>query len=96
MLHIGLLDVSKSIAGETTMKMTHKEVGICRRYVVTKKCVFREKLRCDTLDIKVRNLVHKQDLCTIQKNNKGIRCIDFKKTLLIGHFLWDMRSCSKM
>ncbi len=37
---------------------------------VTKKCVFREKLRCDALDIKVQNLVHKQDVCTIQKNNK--------------------------
>ncbi len=31
--HIGLLDVPKSIAGETTMKMMHKEVVICRRYV---------------------------------------------------------------
>jgi hypothetical protein len=63
---------------------------------VTKKCVFREKLRCDASDIKVQNLVHKQDLCTIQKNGKGIQCIDFKKTLLIGHFLWDMRSNPKM
>ncbi len=34
---------------------------------ITKKCVFKEKLRCDALDIKVRNLVHKQDVCTIQK-----------------------------
>ncbi len=34
---------------------------------VTKKCVFREKLRCGALDIQVQNLVHKQDLCTIQK-----------------------------
>ncbi len=63
---------------------------------VTKKCVFKEKLGCDVLDIKVRNLVHKQDLCTIQKNDKGIRCIDSKKTSLIGHFLWDMRSRPKM
>ncbi len=55
-----------------------------------------EKLRCDALDIKVQNLVHKQDLCTIQKNNKGIQCMDSKKTLLIGHFLWDMRSGPKM
>ncbi len=62
----------KSIAGETTMKMTHEEVGIHRRLFVTKKCVFREKLRCDALDIKVQNLVHKQDVCTIQKNDKGI------------------------
>jgi hypothetical protein len=29
--------VPKSIAGETTMKMTHKEVGIRRRYVCHKK-----------------------------------------------------------
>ncbi len=62
---------------------------------VTKKCVFKEKLRCDALDIKVQNLVHKQDVCTIQKNDKGIKCINFKKTLLIGHFLWDMRSRPK-
>ena len=62
---------------------------------VTKKCVFREKLRCDAFDIQVQNLVHKQDLCTIQKN-KGIPCINSKKTLLIGHFLWDMRSHPKM
>jgi hypothetical protein len=27
--------------------------------IVTKKCVFREKLRCDALDIQVQNLVHK-------------------------------------
>ncbi len=33
MWHIGLLDVLKSIACETTMKMTHEEVGIRRRYV---------------------------------------------------------------
>jgi hypothetical protein len=34
---------------------------------VTKKCVFKEKLRCDALDIQIQNLVHKQDVCTIQK-----------------------------
>ncbi len=39
---------------------------------ITKKCVFREKLRCDALDIKVQNFVVKQDLCTVQKNNMGI------------------------
>ncbi len=38
---------------------------------VTKKCVFREKLRSDTLDIQVQNLVHKQDLCKIQKKAMG-------------------------
>jgi hypothetical protein len=63
---------------------------------VTKKCVFKEKLRCDALDIKVQNLVHKHDLCTIQKKDKGIQCINLQKTLLIGHFLWDMRSHPKM
>ncbi len=63
---------------------------------VRKKCVFREKLRCDSLEIQVRNLVHKHDLCTIQKKDKGIPCINPKKTLLVGHFLWDMRSHPKM
>ena len=63
---------------------------------VTKKCVFREKLRCDSLDIQVHNLVHKQDLCTIQKNDMGIPLRNSKKTLLIGHFLLDMRSRPKM
>jgi hypothetical protein len=28
-------------------------------------------------------LVHKQDLCTVPKNNKGIQCNDSKKT--VGH-----------
>ena len=70
--------------------------GFAEDMFVTKKCVFREKLRCDALDIQVQNLVHKQDLCSIQKKDKGIPCINSKKTLLIGHFLWDMRSCPKM
>jgi hypothetical protein len=87
--------VPKSIAGETTKKMTHKEVGICRRYVCHKEMCIREKLRCGALDIQVQNLVHKQDLCTIQKKDKGIPCINSKKALLIGHFLWDMRSRPK-
>jgi hypothetical protein len=86
--------VPKSIAGETTMTMTHEEVGIHKRYVRHKE--MREKLGCDALVIQVQNLVHKQDLCTIQKNDKGIRCINLKKTLLIGNFLWDMRSHPKM
>jgi hypothetical protein len=64
--------------------------------VFTKKCVFKEKLRCVTLDIQIQNLVHKQDVCTIQKRNKGTPYIDYKKTSLIGHFLWDMRSHPKM
>ncbi len=54
---------------------------------ITKKYVFEEKLRCDAVDIQIQNLVHKQDLCTIQKKDKGIPCIDSKKTSLIGHFL---------
>ena len=33
--------------------------------------VFNEKLRCDALDIQIQNLVHKQDLCTIQKKQQG-------------------------
>ncbi len=57
---------------------------------------FREKLGCDALDIQAQNLVHKQDLCTNQKKDKGIPCINSKKTLLIGHFLWDIRSRTKM
>jgi hypothetical protein len=34
---MGLLDVPKSIASETTMKMMHKEVGIHRGYVHQKE-----------------------------------------------------------
>ncbi len=63
---------------------------------IKKKCVLKEKSGCDALDIKVRNLGHKQDLCTIQKIDKGIQCIDSKKTSHIGHFLWDMSSRPKM
>ncbi len=63
---------------------------------VTKKCVFKEKLRCDALDIQIQNVVNKQDLCTIQKKDKGIPCIDSKKTSLIRHFLWDMKSIPKV
>jgi hypothetical protein len=37
--------VPKSFAGETTMKMMHKEVGIAADMYFTKKCVFKEKLR---------------------------------------------------
>ncbi len=43
MWHIGLLDVPKSIADETTMKMMHKEVEIRRRYVCQiEMCIQRE------------------------------------------------------
>ncbi len=69
----------------------HEEVEIHRRYVChKKKRVFREKLRCDALDIQVQNLVHIQDLCTVQKKGKGFPCINSKKdftyqTFLEGH-----------
>jgi hypothetical protein len=83
---MGQLDVPKGFAGETTMKMTHEEVGIRRGYV----------LQCDTLDIEIQNLVHIQDLSTIQKCNKEIPYINSKRTSPMGHFLWDMRSHPKM
>ncbi len=56
----------------------------------TKKCVFKEKLRCDTLDIQIQNLVHRQDLCTIQKRHKEIPYINSKKNFtyrifVVGH-----------
>ena len=46
---------------------------------VTTKCVFKEKLRCDALDIQVKNLVHKQDLCTIQKNTRESNVLILKR-----------------
>jgi hypothetical protein len=61
--------VPKSIAGETTMKMMHKE-GIRRRYVRHKEMCIYGEIKCDALDIKVQNSVHKQDLCTIQKTTR--------------------------
>jgi hypothetical protein len=63
--------VPQGIVGETTMKMMHQEEGIHRKYVLQKE-IFKEKLRCDTLDIWNRNLVNDQDLCAIQKKNKKI------------------------
>jgi hypothetical protein len=51
----------------------------------TKKSGFKEKLRCDTLDIQIQNLVYNQDLCTTQKRNKKTPYIDSKKT-----HLWDI------
>jgi hypothetical protein len=51
---------------------------------ITKKCVFREKLRCDALDINVQNLVHKQDLCTIQKNDKMESDVSIYKRLYLS------------
>ena len=49
----------KSIAGETTMKMMHKEVGFAEDMSLTKKCVFKEKLRHDTLGVQIQNLIHR-------------------------------------
>jgi hypothetical protein len=47
MQHIELLDVPKSIAGVTTMKMTHKEVGIHRICVRHKEmCIEGEIKMC--------------------------------------------------
>ncbi len=59
---------------------------------ITKKCVFKEKLRCDALDIQIRNLVHKQDLCTIQKTTGESHVAILKRLHLSDIFLWDMRS----
>jgi hypothetical protein len=61
-----------------------------------KKCVFKEEIKCDTSDIQIQNLVHKQELCTIQTGNKEIPFINSKMASLMGHFLWDMRSYPKM
>jgi hypothetical protein len=75
--------VPKSIAGETTMKMMHEEVWrFAEDMFVTKKCVFREKLRCDALDIQGQNLVHKQELCTIQKRTTGSHVSILKRLYL--------------
>ena len=73
-----------------------RKQGFAEDMFVTKKCVFKEKLRYDALDIQIQNLVRKQDLCTIQKQDKGIPYIDSKKTSLIRHLLWDMRSHPKL
>jgi hypothetical protein len=39
----GLLNVPKSIASETTMKMMHKEVGLREDIFIAEECVFKEK-----------------------------------------------------
>jgi hypothetical protein len=45
------MDVGEGIAGETPTKLMHKKIGICIRYrVQTRKCVFMDKIRHDTLD----------------------------------------------
>ena len=65
---------------------------------VTKKYAFREKLRCDALDIKVQNLVHKQDLCTIQKRTNESHVSILKKLHLsdISWGTWEaIQKCDK-
>jgi hypothetical protein len=40
------MELGEGIAGETAIKLMHKEIGICSRYrVQTKKCVFMDKIR---------------------------------------------------
>ncbi len=59
MWQIGKLDVQKGIASETTMKMMHTgKQGFAEDKFFTKKCVIKEKLRRNTLDIWIQNLVH--------------------------------------
>ncbi len=66
----------------------------------TKKCVFREKLRCDALDIKVQNLVHEQDVCTIQKKWHGESDVSILKRLYlldISCGTWEaVKKCDKL
>jgi hypothetical protein len=45
------MDVGEGIAGETAIKLVHKEIRICSRYrVQTRKYVFMDKIRYDTSD----------------------------------------------
>jgi hypothetical protein len=45
------MELGEVIAGETAIKLMHKEIGICSRYrVQTRKCVFMDKIRYDTSD----------------------------------------------
>jgi hypothetical protein len=46
---------------------------------VTKKCVFKEKLRCDTLDIQIQNLVHKQDYVQYKNGTRESHLLILKK-----------------
>ncbi len=57
----------------------HKEVGFAEDIFITKKRVFKEKLRCGVLDIQIQNLVHKQDLCTIQKRSRESHILILKR-----------------
>jgi hypothetical protein len=45
------MNVGEGVAGETAIKLMHKEIGICCRYrVQTRKCVLMDKVRYDTSD----------------------------------------------
>jgi hypothetical protein len=45
------MELGEGIAGETAIKLMHKEIGICGRYrVQTRKCVFMDKIRYDISD----------------------------------------------
>ncbi len=66
---------------------------------VTEKCVFKEKLRCDALDNQIWNLVHKQDLCTIQKKTKESHVSILKRLHLsdISCGTWEaVQKCDKL
>jgi hypothetical protein len=46
-----VMELAEGIAGETAIKLMHKEIGICSRYrVQTRKCDFMDKIRYDTSD----------------------------------------------
>ncbi len=60
----------KALPVRQQWKWCTRKYGFAEDMFVTKKCVFGEKKRCDPLDIQVQNLVHKQDLCTIQKKDR--------------------------
>ncbi len=50
------------------------------------------------MGIQIQYLLHKQDLCTIQKKDKGIPYIDTKKSSLIGIScgIWEaIQKCDK-
>jgi hypothetical protein len=43
------MELGEGIAGETAIKLMHKEIGISSRYrVQTRKCVFMDKIIYDT------------------------------------------------
>ncbi len=45
------MDVGEGVAGEIAIELMHKEIEIRNRYrIQTRKCVFMDKIRYDTLD----------------------------------------------